>query len=170
MEMELQTERSCACSISIHMDIQSIQDYLHTHIPLSAAMQVRVDRADDFGVQLSAPLGPNINHRDSVFGGSLSALAILSAWTYLHRRLTVEGLPARLVIQRNTVEYEEPALGGFSAMVNALPETDWLRFAGMLQRKGKARITIQSFLSEIDGDVGIARFEGQFVAIKQDDF
>ena len=52
---------------------------LHAHIPLSAAMQVSVAAVDADGVTLQAPLAPNINHRDTVFGGSASAVAILAA-------------------------------------------------------------------------------------------
>ncbi|MDB5560702.1 MAG: thioesterase, partial [Hyphomicrobiales bacterium] len=45
------------------MTEDELQDYLYQHIPLSAAMQVNVVKIADTGVLLSAPLGPNINHR-----------------------------------------------------------------------------------------------------------
>ena len=59
--------------------LQRIQDYLHEHIPLSKAMGATVLKVDLSGVVLSAPLEPNINHRETVFGGSASSLAILAA-------------------------------------------------------------------------------------------
>lgn len=65
-----------------------LQTYLHAHIPLSGAMQVSVVQAALEGVVLSAPLAPNINHRDTVFGGSASAVASLAAWSLLHTRLS----------------------------------------------------------------------------------
>ena len=80
-----------------------LERYLHQHIPLSKAMQVSVVEVLPAGVVLSAPLAPNINHRDTVFGGSASALAILAAWSLLHTRLSGEGIASRLVIQRNTM-------------------------------------------------------------------
>jgi thioesterase domain-containing protein len=61
------------------MDARELQAYLHAHIPLSAAMQVSVDAVAADGVTLRAPLAPNINHRETVFGGSASAVAILAA-------------------------------------------------------------------------------------------
>ncbi len=128
-------------------------------------MQIRVNQADASGVILSAPLDPNINHRDSVFGGSLSALAILSAWTYLHRELSVLEYEVRLVIQRNSMEYAEPALGRFAAKVEPVAESEWERFIRMLERKGKGRITVQSRLFEVETDTPLGVFEGQFVAV-----
>src|SRR6266540_3523639 len=56
------------------MDLAVLQKYLHDHIPLSKAMDVEVVEATDDGVTLAAPLAPNINHRETVFGGSASAV------------------------------------------------------------------------------------------------
>jgi thioesterase domain-containing protein len=97
------------------MTPEELQSYLHNHIPLSAAMQVRVDAVSDDHVLLSAPLAPNINHRDTVFGGSASALAILSAWSLLHVRMRKSGVVARLVIQSNRMDYLKPVAGAFAA-------------------------------------------------------
>lgn len=58
-----------------------LQAYLHRQIPLSAAMQVSVVSATLDSVVLSAPLAPNINHKYTAFGGSVSALGILAAWS-----------------------------------------------------------------------------------------
>src|SRR5688500_6546081 len=98
------------------MDSTVLQQYLHDRIPLSKAMQVVVHEATDERVVLEAPLTPNINHRETVFGGSASAVAILSAWALLYVRLHAEGLQkTRVVIQRNTMTYSRPMYGDFSA-------------------------------------------------------
>jgi len=41
-----------------------LERYLHEHIPLSRAMQVSVVSVQPESVVLSAPLAPNINHRE----------------------------------------------------------------------------------------------------------
>lgn len=94
------------------MVLRELQEYLHAHIPISKSMGVEVIEANGEGVKLSAPLAPNINHRETVFGGSASAVAILSAWTLLHVRLKQEGIGSRVVIQRNVMNYERPELSG----------------------------------------------------------
>ena len=119
-----------------------LQEYLHDHIPLSAAMQVSVVEVGPDSIVLSAPLAPNINHRDTVFGGSASALAILAAWSLLHTRLKSSGLSSRLVIQRNTMSYELPIAGEFTARSRISGPGAWELFTRMLQRKGRARISV----------------------------
>ncbi|QNP61265.1 YiiD C-terminal domain-containing protein [Paenacidovorax monticola] len=141
-----------------------LERYLHEHIPLSRAMAVEVVSADPDGVLLRAPLAPNINHRDTVFGGSASALSILAAWSLLHQRLWAEGLESRLVIQRNTTEYEQPIAGAFLARSALLEPQQWPQFTRMLARKGKARIAVASVLSGEDG-VPAGRLVGEFVAL-----
>ena len=86
------------------MTPRELEAYLHGHIPLSAAMQVSVLAVASTGVTLRAPLAPNINHRDTVFGGSASAVAILAAWSLLHTRMRADGVSARLVIQANGID------------------------------------------------------------------
>jgi thioesterase domain-containing protein len=114
-------------------------------------------------VVLAAPLAPNINHRDTVFGGSASALAILSAWCLLHLRLRADGLAPRLVIQRNTMDYAQPIAGRFTARAPAPDATAWSAFTRMLGRKGLARITTTSTLRFDGHEAG--RLSGEFVAL-----
>ncbi|MBL0726276.1 YiiD C-terminal domain-containing protein [Piscinibacter sp. HJYY11] len=145
------------------MTPSEIQTYLHEHIPLSAAMQVQVEVATPEQVVLGAPLQPNINHRDTVFGGSASALAILSAWSLLHVKLSAGGYKTRLVIQRNSMSYEQAILDYFTAHALSPDAERWRAFTRMLERKGRARISVSSTLLYEGQEVG--RFEGEFVAL-----
>ena len=145
------------------MSPSELEKYLHDHIPLSKAMEVGVVQAQPDGVILSAPLAPNINHRDTVFGGSASAVAILAAWSLLHTRLAAEGIASRLVIQRNTMSYEWPIDGTFTAEAAITSAEVWGRFIRTLKRKGKARITVASVLHF--GGQAVGRLEGEFVAL-----
>jgi thioesterase domain-containing protein len=144
----------------------ALRHYLHQHIPLSAAMQVNVERRTNDNVVLTAPLQPNINHRDSVFGGSASALAILSAWSLVNTRLSTAAVSARLVIQRNKVEYTRPILGAFSASATLRQPERWDLFLKTLDRRGRARIVVDSMLSS-EGHIA-GTFEGEFVAMQAD--
>ncbi len=121
-----------------------LEQYLHRHIPLTQAMRLRVASAEEEQVVLEAPLEPNINHRDTVFGGSISALATLAAWSLVHVRLDALGMRSRLVIHRNTMEYLRPISGTFVACARIEDEDDWRRFLEALRRRGKARIRVVS--------------------------
>ena len=125
-------------------------------------MAVRVQSATSGSVVLSAPLGPNINHKSTAFGGSVSALAILAAWSIVHLRLVEAGLACEVVIQSNEMAYERPIHGAFTATSSLVDASDWPAFLAMLTRKGRARIEVQSVLTSDDGIVG--KLSGRFVA------
>jgi len=140
-----------------------LAQYIHAHIPLTKLMGVSVLAIEEHALILQAPLAPNINHRHTVFGGSASALAILAGWALLHVRLRSEGLADRLVIQRNTMEYQYPITGQFTARATLEHPDRWSSFTSMIARKGKARIGVLAVLEHM-GRV-VARFNGQFVAL-----
>jgi thioesterase domain-containing protein len=142
---------------------QALQQYLHEHIPLSKAMQVSVQRLLPDEVLLAAPLAPNINHRATIFGGSASAVAILAAWSLLHTRLRSAGIDARLVIQSNTMHYDLPIAGDFTARAFIEEPEAWQHFVRMLTRKGKGRIELAAVLEYQDVPAG--RLQGEFVAL-----
>jgi thioesterase domain-containing protein len=146
------------------VSLGEVQLYLHEHIPISAAMGVRVVGCDAEVVRLTAPLEPNINHRATVFGGSASAVAILAAWTYLHATLRGADLATRLVIQRNTIEYLAPITGDFEAVCPALPAAEMERFVRTVRRHGRARITVGAGL--FCGGLRTAAFSGDYVAVR----
>jgi thioesterase domain-containing protein len=127
-------------------------------------MAVRVLAVDADAVVLQAPLAPNINHRETVFGGSASALALLAGWALLHTRLAAEGGAGRLVIQRNTMEYERPIAGEFTARATLAQPPRWRQFAQTLARRGRARVTVLATLEHAGAVAG--RFSGEFVALR----
>ena len=140
-----------------------LERYLHEQIPLSAAMGARVRMATPERVQLVAPLAPNVNHNETVFGGSAAALATLAAWGLLHLRIARAGLQARLVIQRSSMEYEQPIPGEFEAICCFADEPAWERFRATLVRRGRARLALTACLVH-DGR-RVASFAGDFVGL-----
>ena len=143
---------------------QELEHYLHRHIPLSAAMGVRVRVATPERVELTAPLAPNINHHETLFGGSGAAIATLSAWTLVNLRLRHAGVRAQLVIQRNAMSYVEPIDGDFAAVCECPDDTLWQRFLTMVERRGRGRITMIARLMYQARPA--ASFEGDFVALR----
>ena len=148
------------------MQPPDLAQYIHRQIPLSKAMGISVVSVAADAVTLQAPLEPTLNHRQTVFGGSASALAILASWSLLHVRLNSEGIAARLVIQRNTMEYEHPILGEFTARSMLEHPESWKPFTALLARRGRATITVLAVLEHMGRVAG--RFSGQFVAFSND--
>jgi len=142
----------------------ALEAYLHAQIPLSRAMAMRVTRADRAGVVLRAPLAPNINHRQTFFGGSAASLATLAAWALAHERIREEsGLDVHVVIQRSSMEYLEPAATEVHAECVAPPDKQWDRLLRSVRRWGRGRIQLAVQL-HADGAI-VGSFEGEFVAL-----
>jgi thioesterase domain-containing protein len=148
------------------MNAHDLQAYLNDRIPLSRAMAITVSAAGKDGVVLRAPLAPNINHRDTVFGGSASAVAILAAWSALYVRMQAEGLRGRIVIRRNTMSYDRPIADGFT--VTALPPggNDWNRLVATLRRGRTARVELSATL-DCNGEA-VGRLDGEFAVLPGD--
>lgn len=142
---------------------KELTDYLHAHIPLSRAMKAEVLSCDAESSVLHAPLAPNINHRNTVFGGSASALALLAGWTLLHARLVAEDRHARLVIQEHSMYFRRPLESAFTARCEMPGGGAWERFLGGLERKSAGRITLKVVLR--CGETDAAFFEGEYVAL-----
>jgi thioesterase domain-containing protein len=149
--------------MEIPLSPQTLEHYLHEHIPLSKTMQVNVIEAEEERVILSAPLTPNINHTESVFGGSASAVAILAAWSIIHVRLKNADIATSIVIQSNNMSYERPIRGTFTARSFITQPKAWEVFMRTLLRRRRARIAVSSVLEYEDQLAG--NFEEYFVAI-----
>jgi len=147
------------------MNNEETTAYLHRSIPLTAAMDVRVLAQEPGRVEILAPIAANANHHGSAFGGSLSTLAILSGWVLVQQTLDAAGIGAKLMVQRSECDYLEPALADFSAE-SLLPEAEWPRFVQMLQKRGRARITVTTTIRI--GARDVARASGTYAAIRSD--
>jgi thioesterase domain-containing protein len=144
---------------------QEFEPYLHGSIPLSRAMQVSVLELTDDCAVLSAPLAPNMNHRGTVFGGSACTLSTLACWSLLFCRLKGNQPPASLVLQRNSMSFDRPIAGVFSARASLASNASWPEFLRTLERRGKARISVCAQLLCAGEPAG--HFIGDFVALAE---
>jgi thioesterase domain-containing protein len=144
---------------------QELEHYLHGAIPLSRAMQVSVLELTDDCVLLGAPLAANVNHRGTVFGGSACTLATLAAWSLLYCRLKGNQPSASVVLQRNSMSYDRPITGAFSARASLAANAAWPEFVRTLERRGKSRISVRAQLLFAGEQAG--HFTGDFVALAE---
>jgi len=142
--------------------LHELERTLHAEIPLTRAMDVRVLRADQNGLALGAALAPNLNHKKTAFGGSLNSLATLACWGIIQLLVRDHGQAITVVIQESSVQFLKPVMRDFEAVCPLPPEPVSERFLHMLERKGRARLALDSAI-HTDGDVAL-RFSGRFVA------
>ena len=145
------------------MTKDEIQAYLLEQIPLAGAMGIEIKEATDTQVILSLLLEPNINHRDTAFGGSICAAGTLACWTLVHLRLSRLDMPTRLVIHKNKMVYRRPIPGRFEAVCTFADEAAWDQVLDMLERWGKAKLQLRASIT-CDGEEA-AVFQGSFVVV-----
>ncbi|EAU53962.1 YiiD C-terminal domain-containing protein [Mariprofundus ferrooxydans] len=145
-------------------DLTEILNYVHEHIPITTHLGAAIKSYDGNAIVISAPLDANINHRNSAFGGSLSAVAILSGWALLFIRMKELGLHTRLVIQSSAFEFTNPVTADFEAVCALPPAKVYDRFINTLQKRGRARITVDSEL--LCNGVSCGRHTGVYVAVQ----
>lgn len=84
--------------MSMEIDLNEVLEYVHEHIPITCHFGVQLANYDGSSLEVSAPLKANINHRNSAFGGSISAIGILSGWALLFIKMRELGVRNKLVI------------------------------------------------------------------------
>ena len=142
--------------------LRELEQSLHTEIPLTRAMDVHVLRADQNGLALGAALAPNLNHKKTAFGGSLNSLATLACWGLIQLLVRDRGRAITVVIQESNVQFLKPVMRDFEAICPLPSDPVIERFLHMLERKGRARLALDSAI-HADGEIAL-RFRGQFVA------
>jgi len=142
------------------------RDYLQQRIlaefTLARHIGIEVERADDAGVVLRAPLAPNANDKGTAFGGSLYSLSVLTGWAWVARYLAARDLPADTVIQESSMRFLLPVRGAFRAGVDAPGALHIDKFRKMLHRAGRGRIRLTVAIH--CGTTAATLFEGVFAA------
>lgn len=127
------------------MDLETLTQTLHHEIPLSQTLGIALLDYHGHTLRVSAPLAPNINHKQTAFGGSLYAVAVLAGWSLVNLRLAAfaENLPGRceVVIYHSDMRYLNGVNDDFIARVEQSDGLRADRFIQRLMRHGKVSCT-----------------------------
>ena len=145
---------------------QEINDYLSRHVPLFQAMQARLERCDNAGLTMQAPLAPNINDKGIAFGGSMAAIASLTGWALTRVTLREHGETAEIVITDSTLKYLRPVRGEIVTECTRPDAATVERFIGNYRQRGKARWTVEVVI-HADGELAMI-FNGQYGIFKSE--
>ena len=124
---------------------KQIEAYLYKNIPIAKAMGIQVKHASLQKVILFAPIANNINHKSTVFGGSLHAVATLACWSLVYVHVKEAGDEhVQIVITKSEVVYHAPVDADFTVECSSPENSVWQKFLKMLHSKGKARIQLSA--------------------------
>jgi thioesterase domain-containing protein len=138
----------------------ALEQLLHSEIPISRAMGIRVSHYDGASLRLDAPLEPNFNHKSTAFGGSLYSLAVLCGWGLLHLMLADARIHKHIVIQESNIRYLHPVVQDLHAECR-LDDAAFKRFLHMLERNGRARLSLDVVITQ--GNRAAVEFTGRYV-------
>lgn len=142
----------------------ALEQLLHHDIPLTREMGVTVLSWHDHQLRLHIPLEPNINHKSTMFGGSLYCGAVLAGWGWMHLRLREAGIEdGHIVIQEGQISYPLPVTADAIAICQAPDDKVWDKFLRTYQRYGRARLMLPTSIINPGSDAVAVSFVGQFV-------
>ncbi|HRD64766.1 MAG TPA: YiiD C-terminal domain-containing protein [Candidatus Competibacter sp.] len=139
---------------------QEINDYLNHHVPLFQAMQARLERCDESGLSMRAPLEPNINDKGIAFGGSMAAIASLTGWALTRITLREHGETAEIVITDSTLKFLRPVREEVVTECTRPDAAVVERFINSYRQRSKARWNVEVVI-RADGKLAMI-FNGQY--------
>jgi len=140
-----------------------LQAYLLEHIPITQALAIKVNYCSGQRVSLSAPLLANINHKKTVFGGSLHAVATLACWGLVFINLLNRQYPAEIVIAESQIDYLLPVENDFTAESVWTDPQNWEKFYRLLMKKKRGRIEVNAKIYQ--NEQLAVNYRGTFVAL-----
>jgi thioesterase domain-containing protein len=144
--------------------LEELQATLEREIPMCSQMGIRVHDGSADGLVMRLPLGPNRNHQQSAFAGSLNALCTITGWGSVYLLLRELGREGNIVIRRSTIRYQEPVTASeIFARCHPISAEARQYFLEMLGDKGQAKLDLTVEVSGKDG--AAVSFNGSYVVL-----
>lgn len=145
-------------------ELRRLEAEIRRDIPITQHLQFHVAGCDGRGLRLRAPLAPNINHKDTAFGGSLSMLAMIAGWGMMRLLVPKEASATQIVIQHCEVSFLRPVHQDFEVVCSPPGSGAYERFCQLFERRGKARLHLEGSIREAGRRA--VTFEGAYVAVR----
>lgn len=144
------------------MLIEKLQEKLHTQIPLTKLMDIKIKDYNDVNLITTAPLEININDKGTAFGGSLSTMTIISSWSLCWLITNELGYKnTNIVVIKNENSYKRPVTKDLECFTIKPTKEEIVLLKKKLDSKGSASIKIKSYIKE-EKEVCV-EFEGYYV-------
>ncbi len=133
-------------------------------IPLANFMEFGISELGQTLAKTTLPLGPNVNHLGTGFGGSLYSFGALTCYSLVLYNLEILKFPnPYVVIASGEVKYLQAVRENMSASV-MISNKEQEQFVKTLQSKGVAKINLEANIIS-SGNI-CAEFRGVYVAKK----
>jgi thioesterase domain-containing protein len=144
--------------------LEELQATLEREIPMCTQMGISVHHGGSDGLVMRLPLGPNRNHQQTAFAGSLNALCTITGWGSVYLLLRELGCGGSIVIRRSTIKYQEPVTASeIYARCSPVNAEAKQYFCEMLDDKGQAKLDLTVEVPGSDGPAVV--FTGSYVVL-----
>jgi thioesterase domain-containing protein len=154
---------------------EKLQEFFIDHLPITQFMGLEVESYDGDTLILTAPLEPNINDKQTAFGGSLYNTAVMACWGMIYLKTQERGIICNQVVTEGSMKYIAPVNGRIRAICHAPSEEELVSLFDHFERKGKARISLEAAVyndicvMKIDPETKPSvKFSGQYAILKSD--
>jgi thioesterase domain-containing protein len=139
-----------------------LQSFMEDNIPLARNAGFRILEVSMHKIVIGGRLDENKNHHQTVFGGSITVILILSSWAMVQEIMNQEDPEASIVIASQTVNFRKPVKRDFEGVCSA-PELEvYENFILKYRDSGRGKIEVEACLYEKDSAVINADFKGTF--------
>ena len=152
---------------------EKLTQFFIGHLPITQFMGLEVESYDGDTLILTAPLEPNINDKQTAFGGSLYNTAVMACWGMIYLKTQEKNIACNQVVTEGSMKYIAPVNGCIRAICHAPSEEELTSIFDHFKRKGKARISLEAAIyndtcvMEIDPETKpSAKFCGQYAILK----
>ena len=129
--------------------VQILQNKLYNEIPLTKFMELKIENYNDIKLVTTAPLHININDKGTAFGGSLSTITIISAWSLCWLISKELGFNSNnIVIIKNETSFIKPVTKDIVCHTKRPSKEDIEILKQKLEKKKSASIKIESQIIE----------------------
>lgn len=149
-----------------------LNEFFQQHLPLTQFMELKVDAYDGDELILVAPLGPNINDKQTAFGGSLYNAAVMACWGFAYLKTQEADIECNQVVIHGDIDYLVPVTGSIRVVCKTPGDEIIDQFLETYRRKGRARIELNAAITS-DGEALNATnktavsFTGQYAILKE---
>jgi thioesterase domain-containing protein len=152
---------------------EKLTQFFIDHLPITQFMGLDIESYDGDTLVLTAPLEPNINDKQTAFGGSLYNTAVMACGGMIYLKTQEKNIACNQVVTEGNIKYITPVNGRIRAICHAPSEEELISFFDHFERKGKARINLEAAIYNDDCVKGIdpeaklaVNFKGQYAILK----
>lgn len=139
----------------------ALQQTLTQDIPITRHIGITIERYDEKGLVLKAPLAGNTNPKGTAFAGSMNSLITLAGWGQLWLLLKELDIDGYVVIQTSQTSYLRPVADDFAAVCHRPQQDEIAKMVQTLRKRGKARMELNVEIRQ--GDEVAVEFKGRYV-------